>query len=108
MVGQRVGQVGTEGTAQLLAGRIRDVVRYQEHLAGHLAQQVEIFFIDIVKGALHRRKIGQLVGHGRKADALAEHHKLPPLCIPCQGHVVVDLFENIHVRHAPIALLFCL
>ena len=105
MVGQCVGQVRAERTVQLILCIGGDVVRQQEHLAGDLTQQCKILLVHIVEGALHTGKVGQLVGHGRKADAFAEHHKFAAFCVPCQCNVVVDLFTNLHRRHAPSAKL---
>ena len=103
MVGQRIGQVRAQGTVQLVLRVGGNVVRQQEHLARDVAQQCKILLVHIVEGALHRREIGELIRHGGEADALAEHHQFAAFCVPCQSNVVVDLFENLHLRHAPSA-----
>ena len=101
MVRQRIGQVGVQAAPQLLPGGIGNVVRRQKDGFRHIPQQVKVLFIHIVKAALDQRQVGKLIGHGRKADALAKHHHLPPLGIPRKCDVIVDLFEKFHRLPAP-------
>ena len=97
MVGQGIGQVCIQGAIQFFPGCIGDIVRRQKHGFRHIAEKCKILLVHIVKGALDAGKIGQFIGHGGKADALAKDNELPALCIAGKCNVIVDLLVNFHV-----------
>ena len=98
VVGHDERQARRELAAEIGAGEVGDVGGRAQHLVGDGGEGVGRVAAVAHEGLLDDREVVELVGHGGKADTLAEDNNLVACVGARKRDVVVDLLEDKHEK----------
>ena len=90
-------QIGIQFIFQLIPGDIDQFRREVNHRFGKLAEQSEIFLVNVVKCPCDQIQVFDFIGGLRKSDPLAYSNQLFPFTINTDCEIVILFLDNSHL-----------